>query len=108
MGIPAPSTTHSSPPGPSGARFAVLGTSLSSVLGGWVLPRYTHPAIPVQAAAPTPGRVCTCTGTPPDTARTRTYGPVVGEPRGVEHTAVLGSGTGYIQFYEVWEVHTAV
>ena len=46
-----------------------------------------------------PGRVCTRTSTLPDTARTCRFGHTVGEPRGVEHTAVPGSLYGFLKYY---------
>ena len=70
---------------------------------GWVVPRYsppyTHPVYPSRPHHAMPGRVRACTGTPPDTARTCRFDTRVGEPRGIEHTAVSGSQAGLYWLY---------
>ena len=104
-GRPDPAPHHSRPlqglPGP--LRWVLLGSSSGSwVLGGWVLhpvyPPGYPPCIPTSTGTPTTRMswlVHTTHG--PGTPRTCTYGrfwTAVGEPRGVEHSRVLGSRTG--------------
>ena len=75
-------------PGPASL---VLGPPRARWLGGYY-PCPTHPA-------PRTGQLDHLTGTRGDTADSR-FWDTVGEPRGVEYTAVSGSWTGYIQLFE--------
>ena len=99
------------PAGVYGARSAVSLDHLAVyVLGSWA--RHYPPGIPT--------RLPTLVPYPPwytlpalavivmHSHRDTRYWTPVGEPRGVEHTPVLGSLAGYIQFYEVSRVCTAV
>ena len=78
-----PSTPQGSPKsGPGGtAGLDVKGSAPPLVQGSTTHPVYPPGTVPSHRT-PTAGRVCTCTGTLPDTARTCTFGPSVGDPRG--------------------------
>ena len=81
-----------------------------SDLGSWVVPgiatlvptRYTHPVYPPRHPPDTARRAHPGPTTVHGTLRTCTYDrfrPVLGEPRGVEYSAVSGSQTGLYCIY---------
>ena len=86
-----PSTTHSRPCRPSGARFAVLGTSPRAAC--WVY-RYYPPLYPPSPH--TPPVLPTCRHYRPRPARCTNscFGTLVGEPRGSRTHPGLGSLAG--------------
>ena len=100
----APRTTHSSPYGASGARFAVRGLLLEQTgwLGG---PGITHPVYPpVLPTRPAPYPVHHCrarTSLPYTYSGDTRFQEPEGEPRGIRTHPVSGPGTGYIQLYRI-------
>ena len=89
--------------GAYGARFAGIYLSSSSVVGYRYTPPRTHPSpIPVPSTRPyrTPCTACSSVLLVPGTCTYDRFWDVLGEPRGLEHTAVSGSRTGLLRFID--------